>query len=74
MCSECLSPEIKGASMDLDDKPFGTERDGSLGHGGVAMADNTKFDGPSGQNEKFEGMASDSSSDSKQVQASGRGN
>lgn len=74
MCYECLSPEVRGASRDLDAKPFGTLKDGSMVHGNEAMADDTKFDGPSGQNEKFEGMKSDSTSDSKQLAASGRGN
>lgn len=73
MCNECLSPGIKGASRDLDDKPFGTVRDGSMGHGGIAMADNPKFEGESSQNMKFEGMPSKSSSDATQVERSGFG-
>lgn len=73
MCRGCLSPEIRGASRDLDAKPFGAVKDGSMGHGDIAIADNPKYDGVSSQNKKFEGTASKSSSDAKQVENSGFG-
>jgi hypothetical protein len=59
--------------MDLNAKPFGGEEDGSLGHGGIAIRSNTKFDGLGAESMKFEGLPAQSASDAKQVANSGRG-
>lgn len=68
MCAGCRSYQ----SEDFDAKPFGTIRDGSMGDAGIAMKNNPKFDGDSGQGEKFEGMAPDRAAGAKQVEYSGR--
>jgi hypothetical protein len=74
MCYGCLNENIKTASHDLDDKPFGTIADSAMGHGGIAIRSNTKFDGLGATSMKFEGLPAQSVSDAKQVENSGRGN
>lgn len=58
MCAGCLGGNVKGASQDLNAKPFnGNESDGSMGQGGYAMKANNKYDGPNSQDQKFEASA-----------------
>lgn len=59
-------------SKDFDDKQFGTLRDGSMGDAGIAMKNNPRFDGDSGQSKKFEGMSAEKSTTAKEAQYTGR--
>ena len=68
MCRNCLSYQSK----DFDDKQFGSTRDGSMGDKGIAMKNNTRYDGDSGQGKKFEGLSADKTASASQVQYSGR--
>ena len=74
MCYGCLNNRFKGASRDYDAKPFGIANYGSMGHGGIAIKSNTKFDGLGAESEKFEGLPAQSTSDAKKVENSGYGN
>jgi hypothetical protein len=49
MCAGCKSFQSK----DFDDKQFGTLRDGSMGHGGIAIKESTKFTGDGEVTTKF---------------------
>jgi len=68
MCSGCRSVQSK----DFDDKPFTSTKNGSMGDDGVAMKDDTKYDGDSGQGKKFEGMAPGKSTGATEAQYTGR--
>jgi hypothetical protein len=57
----------------LDDKPYGVNSaDGSMGDENIAMKNNPKYDGDSGQSQKYEGQAPQRSSSASQVQFTGR--
>jgi hypothetical protein len=67
MCAGCVS-----ASQDFDAKPFGSTNNGSMGDKGIAIKSDTKYDGDSGQGEKFEGMAPSAEVSAGQAQYTGR--
>ena len=67
MCAGCVS-----ASQDFDAKPFGSTSNGSMGDKGIAIKTNTKFDGDSGQGEKFEGVAPAAPTGAAEAQYTGR--
>ena len=58
MCAECRSQE----------------QERSMGHEGIAMSEDTKYDGLGAESMKFEGMPAQSYDDAAQVESSGRGN
>lgn len=51
----------KGPSRDLNDRPFGLGSESSMGHGGVAMRESTRFTGAGASTKKFEGESAGSS-------------
>lgn len=63
-------------SKDFDDKQFGTLRDGSMGHGGIALKESTKFTGNGEVTKKF-GESLDPTAkvenDSSEAERTGRG-
>ena len=71
MCAGCISSRSY-QSKDVDAKPFLPTKNGSMGDDGIAMKNDTKYDGDGGQGEKFEGMAPGKSSGAKEVQYTGR--
>jgi hypothetical protein len=67
MCAGC-----KTASQDFDTHPFLPTKNGSMGDDGVAIKDDEKYDGDSGQSEKFEGMGPSKGTGAKEAQNTGR--
>ena len=65
--SECLSTQSK----DFDPRQFGISNYGALGDKGIAMKNSTRFDGDSGQGEKFEGEAPTKGDSASQTEYSG---
>lgn len=70
MCAGCISSRTY--SKDFDNKPFLPTRNGSMGDDGIAIKNSTRYDGDSGQSEKFEGEHPGKSANAKEAQDSGR--
>jgi hypothetical protein len=68
MCVGCRSYQ----SEDFDANPFTETKNGSMGDKGIAMKNNARYDGDSGQGEKFEGMAPSKSDNAATAQYTGR--
>jgi hypothetical protein len=68
MCEGCRSYQSK----DFDARPFTDTRNGSMGDDGIALKNNVKFDGDSGQGKKFEGLAPEKADGASTVQYTGR--
>jgi hypothetical protein len=71
MCAGCISSRSY-QSKDVDAKPFLPTKNGSMGDDGVAIKDDEKYDGDSGQSKKFEGMGPSKGTGAKEAQNTGR--
>ena len=73
MCAGCNGGNLRGASQDLNAKPFnGNQSDGSMGQGGYAMKASDKYDGSNSQDQKFEGSAPSKNASASAVANVGR--
>jgi hypothetical protein len=62
----------KGPSRRLSGRAFGLGNESSMGHGGVAMRESTRFTGAGASTKKFEGESA-SSSASSSIRSAGWG-
>lgn len=69
MCAGCRSYQSK----DFDANPFGTTKDGSMGHGGITITESRRFTGDGAVTQKFEGESPSGKNDAKLAENTGRG-